>query len=273
MLQYLKTKSVEELHSYFADQLAAEQKVPAEQFSLPGRCYICDKPSTFRIEPAHHTQNWRETLACENCWLINRWRSCFHLFEQLCLPNRNWTPYLTEAVTPLFKLFRQRYPNARGSEYHPGRKPGAKFYTRGRRVEMQDVTALTFDDDSFEAVLSFDVLEHVPDFHSALGEFNRVLKPGGKLLLSVPFTFRQETELRCQVAPDGTLNHLLPPQYHEDPLSKKGVLCFQVFGMDVLDFMATAGFDDAWACCYMAADWGYLGANVMFIGEKPAKLA
>ena len=47
-----------------------------------------------------------------------------------------------------------------------------------------DATALPFHDNSFEAVWSIHVLEHVPDPESALLEMRRVLKPGGLLFLS-----------------------------------------------------------------------------------------
>ena len=44
----------------------------------------------------------------------------------------------------------------------------------------QDATNLSFDDSEFKCVLSFDVLEHIPDYDAALRESYRVLKRGGK---------------------------------------------------------------------------------------------
>jgi len=41
---------------------------------------------------------------------------------------------------------------------------------------------------TYDAVINTQVLEHVPDPAAVLRELNRVLKPGGKLLLSVPLT-------------------------------------------------------------------------------------
>ncbi len=38
---------------------------------------------------------------------------------------------------------------------------------------------LPFDDQSFDAVFSFGVLEHVPDESASLAELNRILRPGG----------------------------------------------------------------------------------------------
>jgi len=41
-------------------------------------------------------------------------------------------------------------------------------------------------DNAFDLVLSFEVLEHVPNEAAALREIHRVLKPGGEIIFSVP---------------------------------------------------------------------------------------
>lgn len=52
-------------------------------------------------------------------------------------------------------------------------------------VEVEPAgTLAAVDDDSFDAVLSTQVLEHVPDPGLYLSECRRVLRPGGRLLLS-----------------------------------------------------------------------------------------
>ncbi|MGH3413303.1 MAG: class I SAM-dependent methyltransferase [Marmoricola sp.] len=46
--------------------------------------------------------------------------------------------------------------------------------------------AIPFGDHTFDAAVAFDVVEHCPDRHQALTELARVLRPGGRLLVSVP---------------------------------------------------------------------------------------
>jgi ubiquinone/menaquinone biosynthesis C-methylase UbiE len=53
-------------------------------------------------------------------------------------------------------------------------------------VVQGDATALEYEDDSFDVVVASDVLEHLMNERRALAEWNRVLKPGGALVIFVP---------------------------------------------------------------------------------------
>ncbi len=56
-------------------------------------------------------------------------------------------------------------------------------------AEYQDARQLTYPDNSFDLVYSISVIEHIPDQGDmqALQEFRRVLKPGGTLVIEVPY--------------------------------------------------------------------------------------
>ena len=51
---------------------------------------------------------------------------------------------------------------------------------------QSDAYKLPFADESFDVVICSEVLEHVPSYQSLIVELIRVLKPGGRLALSVP---------------------------------------------------------------------------------------
>ena len=53
-------------------------------------------------------------------------------------------------------------------------------------IAKVDGMALPYPTAAFDAVLSFDVLEHIPDTDAHLAEVKRVLKPGGSYLLQTP---------------------------------------------------------------------------------------
>jgi len=57
----------------------------------------------------------------------------------------------------------------------------------GTPVIHADITAMPLASSSIDSVLMSEVLEHLPDEAAALAEVRRVLKPGGKLALTVPY--------------------------------------------------------------------------------------
>ena len=52
---------------------------------------------------------------------------------------------------------------------------------------VSDISAIPEPNQAFDAILCAEVLEHVPDPTFALDEFARLLKPGGRLILTAPF--------------------------------------------------------------------------------------
>lgn len=51
-----------------------------------------------------------------------------------------------------------------------------------------DISKIPEPDQSFDAILCTEVLEHLPEPVLALKEFSRLLRPGGKLILTAPFS-------------------------------------------------------------------------------------
>jgi len=53
-------------------------------------------------------------------------------------------------------------------------------------VYQGDICSMPFDDGVFDLVLATDIIEHVDDDRKALAEIERVLKPGGRGVITVP---------------------------------------------------------------------------------------
>jgi len=54
---------------------------------------------------------------------------------------------------------------------------------------VSDLTRLPFRTASVDALVCSEVLEHIPHTHDAVAELHRVIRPGGDLLLTVPFFY------------------------------------------------------------------------------------
>lgn len=110
---------------------------------------------------------------------------------------------------------------------------------------VEDVTATSFADNSFDAVLSLETIEHVDD-DSCLKELHRILRPGGTLILSTP---------------QNRLGHIPINTAHrqEYRLEQITALCNRYFSL-----RATIGIKAG----RVVIDGDPIGANVVLICEK-----
>ena len=263
-------------------ELGLAQQVSA-QACLSGVCWLCRRRTDFAFEPVPPGQlpNWREQLACNGCGLIARVRLALALaFAELEGVGAEAVAYSTEQVTEGFAAIQARYPASIGSEYAPDRLAADRLrrYLQTRRggeeLRLENVTALTLADESVDAVLSFDVLEHVPDYRAALREFHRVLRPGRVLVLSVPLaSSARDTVVRATLEADGSVRHLLEPEYHGDPTTPQGCLAFYNFGWALLDEIRAAGFAEAGMVDAWSPASAFLGTGGIVLARKPRHLA
>lgn len=147
-----------------------------ETFKTPGKCYPCRKDVVFTTDFEYSSAvvngqripNWRERVLC-SCQLNNRTRASIHILEGLLGANKRSSIYIAEQVTPLYEVLRKRFPKLVGSEYLGTKVPFGKTDERG--VRNESITKLTLADASFDYVLNFDVLEHVPEPEQAYARF------------------------------------------------------------------------------------------------------
>ena len=192
--------------------------------------FLCNGPSAeFRTCMFCSANERYELLAAE---IKDRYGSTLAEMEVLELD-----PY-----SPLRKILACARRHVR-TFYDPSEERGS-FRSDG--TSCQDITALTFASESFDLIVSSDVLEHVPLLESAFRETRRVLKPGRAHLFTVPPRLR--TKKRAEMV-GAEIFHLEPPEFHRDPLSPLGILAFwdmgpdlgQIFGSDSLRFSVVRG--------------------------------
>ena len=231
---------------------------------LSGLCPLCGLRVRFGTPGVAASFDVREGLACGRCGINARMRQALSLLLD-GLPPETARVYLTEQASPGFVWLQQQVPAAKGSEFGLDGARRARlqrwFHDLGGHGTLNeaDITALADAEASFDAVGCFDVLEHVPDYRAALREFARVLVPGGRLVLTVPFLETvQATLVRARLRDDGDIEHLEPEEIHGDPVSG-GVLCFYHFGWDLLDALREAGFRRAEWIRSFAPEYGLFG--------------
>lgn len=219
---------------------------------LSGVCALCGTERGFAADVVMHGP--REGLACSHCGCNARQRAAAAvLLDALAAPAAARV-YATEQGSRFHVALRPRLGRLLGSEFRPSlqRRLRLSLWLLRRGVPAwvrdEDVTALRLRDAAFDGVVSLDVLEHVPDYRTALREFARVLRPGGVLVLTVPFYDDAADNVQiARLGPDGAVEHLGAPEFHGDPL-RGGVVCFHHFGWALLDAMREAGFAQVDAC-------------------------
>ncbi len=153
-----------------------------------------------------------------------KWRE-LEIHEASPSPRATSLRLKTECKRYSFSQFDEKLP--RGGEH-----PTAKW----RNEDLED---LTFADKTFDLFVLQDVFEHVFNPDKALKEIERVLRPGGALVMTVPLVHhnRNPSARRAKQTAEGVV-HLKEPQYHGNPHDPNGSLVTIDWGHDILAYMA-----------------------------------
>jgi SAM-dependent methyltransferase len=96
-----------------------------------------------------------------------------------------------------------------------------------------DIRGLTFADETFDLAICSHVLEHVPEDHRAIAELYRVLRPGGTLLVMVPWDeSAAKTREDLRVVDPAERLRLYGQSTH-----------VRMYGRDLVERLGVAGFD------------------------------
>lgn len=225
--------------------------------------FLCD----FKYAAGYPNVNWRERVVCPVTLLNNRMRAAIWFFDVFSNVYSNSHIYIMEQTTPVYKYLKEKYINLIGSEYLGENFPHGGINDRGIRNE--DATALSFKDETCDAILSFDVFEHIFNYKKAFSECSRVLKECGCLIFTVPFSYDTFDNLeRAVLLDNGDINHLLPPEYHGDPLSEGGILCYRHYGWRICEDLRSAGFKEAYAVILSSIPMGHFSNQIIFYARN-----
>jgi SAM-dependent methyltransferase len=242
----------------------------SDKYFYDGICSFCGKKGRFQAE---ELRRGRDQFACPSCRATHRYRTqaaaiLSHFADGTEI-------FLDRFIrSELFRNISILEPGIRGPFVR--RFKGLPNYTQSYLFEdlplgesrdgviCQNLERMTFDDGSFDLVVTSDVMEHVPDPRKAIAEISRVLRVGGAHIFSIPLRWpisAQSTQ-RARIV-DGQIEHILEPNYHRSGLDEPS-LTFTDFGADLLDWHAAVGMRAHYFDCHRMID---------FIGCFPAVVA
>lgn len=205
-----------------------------------GHCPICDKDVEFIMKQ----KNFYRSIVCSGCGSWPAQRALWFALNQAFPDWRNLALHegspgdgavsvklMKESSNYTASQYVQNLPN--GTIVTDNNLPCGKYV-------VQNLEEQTFEDETFDLVITLEVFEHVMHPLKAISEIARTLKPGGATLMSVPVVRKFEPSRRRARLENGKINHLLDPQYHGNPISTKGALVTVDWGFDIASQMASA---------------------------------
>lgn len=238
-----------------------------------GYCSICGIETTMY----KYGDNLKETFKCNRCGGIARNR---HLAAVLCKTFDIDKPYSMKKFMEKSKSLNIFEAQARGplndhltalkdyvcSEYYPDIQPGN--YTRDK-VRCEDLQKLTFNDETFDLVITQTVFEHILEPDLAWKEIARVLKPSGYHIFSIPFQNSPITESRVKID-NGEEIFIKPKVYHKDGVRKS--LVYTDFGLDLLDHLKDFGFSTKlYSADDLDSDYHKIYRGYIFVSQKDSQ--
>lgn len=201
-----------------------------------GFCPICQRKVIFISK--HH---WlRDHYLCSSCSSIPRERAIMHVIE-MKMPH--WRMCAIHESSPVNRgaslKLKEQCANYTATQYDLDLGLGNKHPIKGYRSE--DLENQTFSDNSFDLVITQDVMEHLFNPVKAFQEIRRTLKPGGMHIFTTPLVNKKKpTQRRAKIMTNEEIKYLFPPEYHGNPLSESGSLVTWHYGYDIVRLIEEA---------------------------------
>jgi SAM-dependent methyltransferase len=125
-------------------------------------------------------------------------------------------------------ITRQFYPDFPRGTMHP------------HGFQCEDLESLSFGDESFDLVITQDVMEHVLNPSLAFAEIGRTLKTDGAHIFTVPLVNKvRPSQARAKRGEDRSTVYLCSPEYHANPIDPNGSLVCMIGVMTFVNSFST----------------------------------
>jgi SAM-dependent methyltransferase len=225
---------------------------------VKGFCPICSAPARFRSDSP-----WlRDFFQCATCGSIPRERALMTVIEMMYPQWRSLAIHESSPVERGASLrLKRQCPGYTASFYDPAVPLGTNHPRHDYRCE--NLENLTFPEASLDLVLTQDVFEHIFHPDRAIMEIERVLRPGGAYLMTVPIVMKSgASQRRARIDSNGNITHLKDPEYHSNPIDERGTLVTIDWGYDILDYLT---FHSSLRCMMIHIDDLSRGIRAEFI--------
>ncbi|WP_159013264.1 class I SAM-dependent methyltransferase [Acidisoma sp. S159] len=200
---------------------------------IQGTCPVCGPDAHFVA-----ADSWlRDSFGCTRCHSLPRERAMISAID-MYVPN--WRDLLIHESSPVWRGASVKlHDEAKGysfSYFDPQRPLGGPHFVNG--AVNQDIERMTFEDESFDMFVTQDVFEHIfrPDL--AIREIERVLKPGGYYIMTVPLVNRERHSERRAELQNDSINYIKPAAFHGDPVNANGTLVTIDWGFDACGYLS-----------------------------------
>ncbi|MEZ4972112.1 MAG: class I SAM-dependent methyltransferase [Cyclobacteriaceae bacterium] len=122
-----------------------------------------------------------DNFKCIYCGSSDRERHLFMFFTELNL----WDSVSSSSV---LHFAPERELSMKLESLKPSEYIKADLFPKDESIMKLDATRIFFEDFRFDLIICNHVLEHIPDYFTALKELYRVLKTGGKAILQTPYS-------------------------------------------------------------------------------------
>ena len=183
----------------------------------------CNKPTIFTSSHVWFRDNYK----CSICGSIPRNRQLIKIINKYFSNIATVKVYEAGSCGPSSDYLRNNVTDYTVSQYWPDIRLGQK----NKEVYCQDLESLTWPDETFDLVITQDVMEHVFHPEKTFKEISRVLKPGGHHIFTTPIWENLTKTVQRARMKDGIVQDLL------DPIDHGGFLVTFDWSYDILDII------------------------------------